>query len=108
MKEVVRKHVQDELSCLSQNREAINEIGELIRKKEYTPTREYLALLKRVVRVQTAIENCNSDIKRLYVLRYKKDLSWVAVSLAMNVSEITAKRYNRHLIEEVAKQLGWI
>lgn len=108
MKEVIRKHVQDELVCLGENRDSVKELGEMIKRGEYTPTREYLTLLKRVVKIQGVINGTNEDIKKLYVLRYKKRLSWVAVALALNVSEGTAKRYNHKLIELIAIRLGWM
>lgn len=108
MKDFIRKHVQDELICLSQNKSSVREMGEMIKCGEYTPTREYLALLRRVVKVQAAINSCSNDLKHVYVYRYKKGMSWVAVSFAMNVSEVTVKRYNAKLIETVAKALGWI
>lgn len=108
MKEVVRKHVQDEIICLSENRAAVKEIGEMIKKGEYTPTREYLSLLRRVIKIQSAISSLDGELKKIYVFRYKRDMSWVAVAFAMNVSEVTVKRYNRRLLEAVAMSLGWI
>ena len=71
MKEVIRKHVQYELSCLGENRSAVKEINQMIKEGEYTPTREYLSMLKRVVKIQSALLGCDGELKQVFVLRYK-------------------------------------
>jgi len=108
MKEVIRKHVQYELTCLGENRNSVKEINQMIKEGEYTPTREYLSMLKRVVKIQAALLGCDGELKQVFVLRYKKGMSWVAIAFAMNVSEATVKRYNHKLLEAVAMSLGWI
>lgn len=107
MKECVRKHVEDELINLKSNKCHIEEIGEMIKEGVCERSREYLVLYKRVARVQFAIMFCQQELSEIYKNRYLKKMSWVAIAFKMNVSEATVKRYNRKLLEVVAKSLGW-
>lgn len=108
MKDFVRKHVEDELYCLHENKAEVREIADMIREEKCTASREYLVLFKRLSKIQRAINSSRDEEKEVYLYRYRRKMSWVAISFKMNVSEATVKRYNRKLLEDVASSLGWV
>lgn len=108
MESIIRKHVEMELKDFRGNRELMKRLGQQIRECHPAPTRDYAALLHRIVAIKCGICACGYEGKLLYHYRYNDGLSWVAVAMKMHVSEVTVKRYHAKLLQSVAKHLGWI
>ena len=108
MNDIVRRHVVQELTDYQQNRQLLVRITHEMKDGGLTNSREYLAILHRILAIKNGIVGCGWDGKMIYVLRYQKKLSWVMIAMKLSMSEATVKRHHAKLLESVAQSLGWI
>lgn len=111
MDNCVRLHIEKELKDLIINKIHIQELQENlgdIEHNDFVSTRDFIVLSKRISAVERGIDFSKQEGRDIYNFRYVKNLPWVAIAFKMHVSEITAKRYNKRLLESVGYNLGWI